>query len=262
MQENLHTHTTRCRHASGTEEEYVQQAIAGGLQVLGFSDHTPHRFPGTYYSTMRMFPEELEDYCATVMALKEKYAGQIHIYLGLEVEYYPRLIPALLELIKPFPIEYMILGQHWCGNEENEIHNGRATDDELSLARYCDQTIEAMQTGLFTYFAHPDLFNFIGDDSIYRRHIGRLCQTAKDTNVPLEINFLGLRDGRNYPRELFWEIAGEIGCPVVFGSDAHTVQHVFDLDTEARASAMVKKYNLTLLEHIPIRPWYTAKIAK
>ena len=42
---NYHTHTTRCRHASGTEEAYVQAAIQGGLEILGFSDHTPYWFP-------------------------------------------------------------------------------------------------------------------------------------------------------------------------------------------------------------------------
>ena len=42
---NLHTHTPRCRHASGTEEEYVRCALDAGLQTLGFSDHTPYPFP-------------------------------------------------------------------------------------------------------------------------------------------------------------------------------------------------------------------------
>ena len=43
---NYHTHTYRCRHASGTEEEYIYQALDGGLEELGFSDHTPEvRYP-------------------------------------------------------------------------------------------------------------------------------------------------------------------------------------------------------------------------
>ena len=45
---NYHTHTARCRHASGREEEYIQQAISSGLKVLGFSDHTPYPFQGDY----------------------------------------------------------------------------------------------------------------------------------------------------------------------------------------------------------------------
>lgn len=254
MIENYHTHTARCRHAAGSEEEYVQQAIANGLQVLGFSDHTPFHFPGTYYSHMRMYPEELEDYASSVLALKEKYAGQIQIRLGLEVEYYPELIPDLLDMVSPFDIEYFILGQHWCGNEQNEPYNGRPTEDIALLTRYCDQVIAGMQTGLFSYLAHPDLLHFVGDSDAYVTQMRRLCQAAKDLSIPLELNFLGLRESRQYPREDFWKIAGVTGCQVVFGSDAHNPQHVADPATEALALALVEKYHLQLLEHIPIRP--------
>ena len=36
---NFHTHTTRCLHASGSDEEYVLKAIELGYKTLGFSDH-------------------------------------------------------------------------------------------------------------------------------------------------------------------------------------------------------------------------------
>ena len=51
---NFHTHTTRCNHASGEDRQYVEEAIKGGLKVLGFSDHSPYFFSGDYYSTFRM----------------------------------------------------------------------------------------------------------------------------------------------------------------------------------------------------------------
>ena len=41
MLTNYHTHTTRCGHAEGTEEEYILTALRCGYKVLGFSDHTP-----------------------------------------------------------------------------------------------------------------------------------------------------------------------------------------------------------------------------
>lgn len=41
MRTNYHTHTTRCLHATGSDEEFVLSAIKGGYQELGFSDHTP-----------------------------------------------------------------------------------------------------------------------------------------------------------------------------------------------------------------------------
>ena len=34
---NYHTHTARCRHATGTEEAYIQTALRSGYTVLGLS---------------------------------------------------------------------------------------------------------------------------------------------------------------------------------------------------------------------------------
>ncbi|MBQ9116919.1 MAG: hypothetical protein IJY04_07835, partial [Clostridia bacterium] len=67
MTRNYHTHTFRCGHASGTEREYIEKAIAEGLTVLGFSDHSPYWFPDGYYSTHRMAPNEVEDYVNSVL---------------------------------------------------------------------------------------------------------------------------------------------------------------------------------------------------
>jgi len=66
---NYHTHTPRCRHACGTETEYVENALKRGLKIFGFSDHTPQYFPGDYYSFMPMYPEEQDGYCDTVRKL-------------------------------------------------------------------------------------------------------------------------------------------------------------------------------------------------
>ena len=59
---NYHTHTPRCNHAWGAEEEYVERALEAGLKILGFSDHSPQFFPGDYYLGVRMRPEQLQDY--------------------------------------------------------------------------------------------------------------------------------------------------------------------------------------------------------
>ena len=86
MKANYHTHTWRCMHASGTEKEYVENAIRAGLEIIGFSDHTPYPYPKDYSSGMRMRTDQLEDYVDTVVALKAEYRQDIEIHLGLEVE--------------------------------------------------------------------------------------------------------------------------------------------------------------------------------
>ena len=226
---NYHTHTPRCRHAQGQEREYMENAGERGLKLCGFSDHTPQWFPGGYYSTMRMFPHQLEGYCQTVRELQKEYAGRLEIPLGVEVENYPDIFSELLLRLRDAGIEYMLLGQHWIGNEEGEPYSGRATEDVRQLERYCNQVIDGMYTGLFTYVAHPDLLYFVGSPQVYQAQMRRLCKAAVATDTPLEINLLGILTNRHYPRETFWQIAAEEGCKTVLGIDAHSPQELLEL---------------------------------
>ena len=251
---NYHAHTHRCRHATGREEDYVNRAMEGGLQIFGFSDHTPYWFPGEYYSTYRMYPDQLEDYCETVLALKKRYVNQIQVLLGLEVEYYPAYFDDLMARLRDTPVEYMILGQHFVGNEIGEHYSGWSTDQKGLLTRYCDQTMEAMQTGLFTYLAHPDLVYIQTDDKFYKEQMRRLCREAKSCRIPLEINLAGMRIGKNYPDIRFWEVAAEEGNQVVIGCDAHSTEQAWDPEYEALALEMMKNLGLDLLEEVELRP--------
>ena len=100
---NYHTHTARCGHAIGTDEEYVQAAIQAGLTTLGFSDHAayPTPCPG-----LRMNIEQIPDYYQSIRSLQEKYAAQIDIHLGMEVEYYPSQWDTIREYRKT--LDYII----------------------------------------------------------------------------------------------------------------------------------------------------------
>lgn len=244
MQVNLHTHTFRCRHASGTEREYIENAVAGGLSRLGFSDHAPYVFKDGYYSNFRMMPEQQEDYVTTLQALREEYKDRIDLQIGYEAEYYPEFFEDFLRLITRFEVNYLILGQHFIENEMTRRYSGVTTTDEDYLKTYVDQTCEAMKTGLFTYFAHPDLLNYTGDPKIYDKHYERLIACAIDCKVPLEINLLGVRDGRPYPHEAFFKLCGEMDAEVCIGCDAHSADVACDSKSFARAMEMAERYNL------------------
>ena len=250
---NYHTHTWRCNHATGREEDYVRNAIDRKFEILGFSDHTPYLFPGDYYSGFRMRPEQFKNYCDTVRLLQKKYADQIAIPLGVEVEYYPDLFPKLLPVLQDAGIEYMLLGQHFVGNEIGEHYSGKATADPAILKRYCAQARDAMQTGLFTYLAHPDLIHFKGDVEIYRQQMRTICTEAKSCGIPLELNMLGSWSGRNYPNPVFWELAAEEGCSVVIGCDAHAPEHLLKMEAERQLTELAGRLQLNLLETVPLQ---------
>ena len=247
---NYHSHTVRCRHATGTQREYVENAIRAGFRVFGFSDHTPYPFDGGYVSPIRMLPEELENYVRETLDLKKEYRDDILIRLGLEAEYYPRYFEALLRLCEPYPIEYLILGQHATDNEMDGVFTGHPTDDEEVLRKYCNQAAEGLETGRFLCLAHPDLVNYTGDPAIYDHYMRGLCRKLKALGIPAEINFLGLKEHRNYPDPRFWKIAGEEEIDVVFGVDAHHTENVFLPDCEQAAGNLVRQYGLHLLNDL------------
>lgn len=249
---NYHTHTKRCRHAKGEDEEYVLAALDRGLEVLGFADHTPYPFPGSYYSTFRMYPEQLEDYVNSVLRLREKYAEKLQILLGLEVEFYPALFSKLQKVLKEFPLDYCILGQHYVGNEENDHYSGWPTEDEHLLTRYVNQTMEAMNTGCFAYFAHPDLFRFEGDPKVYCRHMRQLIREAKNCNMPLEFNLAGMHYGAHYPRRLFWEMVAEEDAAAIVGVDAHSPDFLRDKKVDEEAKAWLKGLDISFMESLQI----------
>lgn len=238
---NLHTHTYRCRHASGKEREYIENAIAGGLTTLGFADHVPYPFPDGYESGFRMLCNEMDDYVDTLLALREEYKDRIDIKIGYEAEYYPKYFDEMLKLITAREVDYIILGQHFLDSEIGSMHVGR-TDDEAILAKFVDQEIEALKTGLYTYAAHPDNMDFRGDQAIFDKHYSRLIEYAKSAGIPLEINLLGVREHRAYPHDRFFRLCGELGAEVCIGCDAHSANTAADIKSFDIAVAMAEKY--------------------
>lgn len=250
---NYHTHTPRCNHAVGTEEEYVRAALEAGMRILGFSDHTPYFFEGDYYSYFRMRREQLPDYAQTVRALGEEFRDKIEIHLGVECEFYPKHFSETLALLRDNGVEYLILGQHFPGNEYDRIYGGVATSQEDDLRDYCRQAMDAMNTGLFTYFAHPDLLHYQGGEQVFRDHLRMICREAKSCGIPLEINLLGIREGKWYPCRTFLEAAAEEGCQMVLGCDAHSPSALNDPKTERFARDWAKEFDLTILDTVPVR---------
>ena len=104
------------------------------------------------------------------------------------------------------------------------------------------------------HLRHPDLVCFTGDDAIYHREIKRLCTAAKELNIPLEINLLGIRYNRHYPGERFWKIAGEVGSPITIGVDAHASKDFLNKDALTTAFMLIEKHNLNYIGMPKLKP--------
>lgn len=239
MKFNLHTHTARCKHATDADEQYVEHAIRVGYDDLGFSDHGPLLYTDGFVSRIRMGIDEIGDYLGSIAALKARYRGQIRLHAGFEYESFPAFYSFLRNEILP-KVDYLILGNHFDQDERTGLYFGAChtpTDARLYLSR----TVEGMQSGLYRYLAHPDLFLYAypAFDEAAREVSRELCRASKALRMPLEYNLLGLEKQRNgvpglgYPCRSFWEIAAEEDVTAVIGVDAHSADALLSGDYEA-----------------------------
>ena len=111
-----------------------------------------------------------------------------------------------------------------------------------------DTAIEGMKSGRYLYLAHPDLINFTGEEELYCQQMKRLCLAMKEVDIPLEINVLGLWEGRQYPAKRFLELARETGNKAIIGIDAHSPQQLLNAEAVKRAKKLCKEYRLQLVD--------------
>lgn len=254
MKTNYHAHTHRCCHAETGERRYIEAALKEGFKVFGFTDHVPQPYTD-FRSGMRMQPEETADYVQTICALRDEYRGEIDVHVGFEAEYFPTLFADLLRLLEPHPYEYLILGQHFIDCEKGGIYVATPCAEEAGLVRFVDQCAEALHTGAFSCFAHPDIFRFTGEEKIYRAHVRRLCREAKACGVPLEFNLLGYGTHRHYPNPVFWEEAAAVGNKVILGWDAHAPSWLEQPELEQKADGFLRSLGLRRIETLTlVRP--------
>ncbi len=252
---NYHTHTFRCGHATGDERTYIETAIKAGIKRMGFSDHAPFMHDDGFQSGYRVQVSAVKNYFDTLTALREEYKDKIEIYMGFEIEYYYPYFDKMVKYALDMGAEFFILGQHhidterYDGKDEYKFVNVFVpSSNEEDLVNFVNAVINAVKSGYISYVAHPDVFNFTGDVNVYKRESARLLKACKEYNVPVEINCLGIRTNRHYPRKEFWELAGEIGTPVVIGIDAHDEFATYDETTLRVVNLLIRTYNLNFIK--------------
>jgi histidinol-phosphatase (PHP family) len=248
---NWHTHTARCGHAVGSDEEYVQAAIQAGITTLGFSDHTAY---AKSRRTDRMDLEQFPEYMASITALKEKYKDQINIYLGTEIECYPEQLPLLKEYRKK--MDYCILGQHSLDLDDDRTYFA-TKPEELQI--YVSRLAYACQHDLCDYICHPDvvLWSYPVLDGSVRECAKQIAALSKKYSMPLELNtgsgvHHGLRqyeDGQRYayPTRIFFEEFAKEKCPIIIGLDVHDPKLFLDDTDLNRALSVIEGLDCNIL---------------
>ena len=246
---NIHTHSFYCGHGSGTIAEYVREAEDKGLQLLGFSEHCP--FPDNFLHRSRMDYSMMESYERDVRA-QQKEAG-IQILLGYECDYFPRYEGYLRKLKESGRVDYLVTGTHFIERSDGtrvSPFSSILTLDELY--RYRDQFIGALESGLFDYAAHPDLFMAGSSawDEVHKSVAREIIGEAVRLSIPLEINGNGMLkrqapDRFCYPFGPFWTLAAKMGASVILSTDAHSTANL--TLTKARLEVFAHQHGVTLV---------------
>ena len=185
---NYHSHTYRCKHATGEVVEFVKAASKAGLKVFGISDHSP--FPDDRWLDIRMPYEELDDYVEAVHAAKSS-VPQVRVLLGMECEYVKEYKNYLEdELLGKRQFEYLIGAAHYTPHKGEWLNSFTDLANTSHLKAYSEYLCHMMESKLFTFIAHPDIFGntYLDWNSDLNSCSRDILKTAEETQIPLEIN--------------------------------------------------------------------------
>lgn len=235
---DCHMHTPLCGHAVGEPRTYVERAAQLGLDLITFTCHIPmaeERFGG---AGIRMSEAQLPEYFDRVADAREygETLG-VEVLCGIEAEIFP----------EPEPLEHMdaileanafdfVLGSLHAGlpaYREWLAAHGRVSDEAI-VETYFEHLTEAVGTGRYDSFSHPDVVRLYGvlegpfRPEAHEPTIRSFLETCRTANHCLEVNTSGLIKGDYvvHPDPLILDWAAAIGNRFTLGSDAHTPESV------------------------------------
>lgn len=224
---DLHNHTVLCNHATGDLHEYIEAAIAAGIDKYGVSDHAPMDFDPEY----RMGFEQMGAYAKMVKDVQEKYANQIDVLFAYEVDYLPGHMD---KRVLDADVDYLIGSAHfidkWGFDNPEFIGRYEGADIDSIWQEYFDLIRDMAQTGYFDVVGHLDLikvFKFVPQGDVLQIAEEAL-QAIKKADMVLELNVAGYRKpcAEPYPSKALLQRAFELEIPITFSSDAHRPDQV------------------------------------
>lgn len=235
---DFHTHHDRCGHAVGKIRDYIETAIASGLDIIGISDHSPYfyREEDHFRPNITMKKSEFPGYVAEVLALKEEYEDKIEVLLGVESDFFPEYMNHYRKQYDQYPFDYIIGSVHYVDGLSifNKNRWKRLTDDEKVATKdaYYELIQQSARSGMFQILGHIDAMKgFYPEFSeIPSEAVEETLKVIGIENVAIEINTSGRTKscGGWYPSDAILEKALFYNVDVTFGSDAHNPERVGD----------------------------------
>lgn len=265
MKRDGHTHTEFCPHGTREDvEEMILRAIELNFDEYSIVEHAP--LPSEFMQetagdqeaveTAGMALNDIEYYLKKMMHLKKKYASDLLIHIGFEVDY----LMGYEDFTRDFLNEYGpqtddgILSLHFLkGQGGYRAIDFSAEDYDTGIVQFYDgfenaqlaylagikQSIEA-DLGSYkpTRMGHISLcqkfWQYFGPSGNMfsvevKEQFQQVLTLVKKRDYELDFNTAGLFKalcGETYPPKEIILLANELQIPFVYGSDAHGVQDV------------------------------------
>ncbi|MDR0452113.1 MAG: histidinol-phosphatase [Treponema sp.] len=263
---SLHTHTDFC-DGKDDVETMCRAAFEKGFASVGFSAHAPvdHAIGRTIWHLPQ---ERLGEYLDAVRSAKQRWAGKIDVYLGLEVDYIRGRMGPADRAYRELGLDYIIGAVHYVfppdGGEPSivdlaaeEFETGLigrfGGDGEALAAAYWEAEAEMIRLGGFDILGHLDLVkkNNSGDRWFstaappYLEKSAALIPLIAAAGCVVEVNTGGMNRGiigEPYPSPRLLSLLCRAGVPAAVTADAHETAHLGGHYGEARDALLKAGY--------------------
>jgi histidinol-phosphatase (PHP family) len=260
MLANHHTHT-HYSDGSSHPQEYVDQAISQGFDILGFTEHSPLPFDNSF----SFRKEKKEEYIALMNSLKQQYASQIAIYSGMEVDFVPGVSESFAKLKAEYKLDYIIGSVHLVQPENNDelwftdgshaeiydkglkdLFGGDIRKAVTTYYHQLNRMVETQHIDIIGHFDKIKMHNqdryFKEDEPWYLALVSETLDLLQDRDIIVEVNTRGIYKQRSlttYPGLDILKQIKKLRIPVMVNSDAHK-PHELDLAFEHGYSLLME----------------------
>lgn len=258
---NYHSHSLYC-DGRANMEDFIRFALSEGFTSYGFSSHAPLPFPTAW--TMEW--DCMDDYLAEFRRLKAKYAGQIELYIGLEIDYLNEESNPSVARFRELPLDYRIGSVHLLYNDKGEVVDVDVTADKFrklvdeefggDLVRvvhlYYERLMRMVELGGFDVVGHADKMHYnaavyrpgLLDEPWYDDLIQEYLDAIARRGYIVEVNTKSyLELGTFYPNERYFPVLLEKGIRVQVNSDSHYPERINNGRLQALAALQTSGYH-------------------
>lgn len=251
---NYHSHTLYC-DGRAAMEDFIRFAIDRGFTSYGISSHAPLPFP-THWT---MEWDRMEDYLSEFRRMKEKYAGQIELAVGLEIDYLNEESNPAICRFRELPLDYRIGSVHMLYDDKGEVADidvsapvfrdivdkrfGGNLDKVIRL--YYDSLSRMVEAGGFDIVGHADKMHYnaaayrpdLLDEPWYDEVVLAFFKQVATAGYIVEINTKAYESlGTFYPNERYFPLLKDLGVRVQVNSDSHYPERIDSGRSDALAS--------------------------